>query len=253
MEIRDTERRSFSSKHYEAPFEIDIFLPKSYATSNKNYPVVYILDAEYNFGLTSYVTRRLIKNKDIEEVILVGIAYDVVYETFYRARGRDLTPTHHKSFIPSGQSAKFLNFLSDELIPFIEKNYRTQKVRAIVGHSFGGLFGYSAMFSGKSPFQKYLLVSPSLWWDEKVIFRIEQDFAKKNNAIRAKVFTSVGDVEGKMVKQLAQMVKVLKSRNYNGLEISHRVHEDENHRSVFATAFSKGMRHLFRRSSVSSD
>ena len=86
VRIRDTEMHYIESKLIGEKLEVDVYLPRAYNNEDKHYPVVYITDAEYNFGAVSYITRRLIKNGDIPNVILVGVAYSVAYDDFYHKR-----------------------------------------------------------------------------------------------------------------------------------------------------------------------
>lgn len=248
VEIRNTEKHFLSSSLYKEPFEIDIFLPKSYKQNRKKkYPILIITDAEYNFGLVSYVTRRLIKNKEIPEIILVGIAYDSTYDEFYANRQRDLTPTLVKKRFPSGGAEKFISFIESDLLSFLKENYRVNiKDKTLVGHSYGGLFGYYTLFNHTHLFQRYLLVSPSLWYDNRVSFNFEKKYASTHSNLKATLFTSIGDQEKYMVDDLKRMVKILKSRNYKDLKIDFRIHDDETHRSVFATAFTKGLKSIFK-------
>lgn len=83
VEIKDTELRTLKSEYVTQDYKINIFFPKNYEEEGKRYPVVYVLDAEYNFGCVAYIARRLMKNEDIPEILLVGIAYNTDYEDFY--------------------------------------------------------------------------------------------------------------------------------------------------------------------------
>jgi predicted alpha/beta superfamily hydrolase len=79
-----------------------VSLPRGYEAESGRYPVVYVLDAETNFGATSYIAHRLAKNGDIPKVLVVGIAYDTTYDDFYKKRARDLTPVRTRRFEGSG-------------------------------------------------------------------------------------------------------------------------------------------------------
>ena len=161
VQIRDTEVRHLQSTYVDQEYEIDIFFPTGYADEMTRYPVVYVLDAEYNFGCVAYITRRLIKNDDIPKVLVVGIAYDTSYEDFYKKRSRDLTPASDIHGYHTGGAENFTQFLEHELFPFIESNYRTiPEDRTIVGHSFGGLYGSYVLLKHTNLFNRYLIVSP---------------------------------------------------------------------------------------------
>ncbi len=136
VEIRDTEMRFLTSKHVDQTYEIDIFFPQDYRRERGRYPVLYVLDAEYNFGCVSYIVRRLIKNGDIPKILVVGIAYNTTEEDFYARRERDATPPSKIHGLHSGGVENFVRFFENELIPFIDENYRTTPGdRTIVGVS----------------------------------------------------------------------------------------------------------------------
>ena len=146
---------------------LNIYLPEGY---NKNdtikYPVVYLLDGSadedfihivglYQFNSFPWIDR-------VPKSIIVGIATV--------DRRRDFTyPTtieKDKSKYPTtGGSAKFISFLENELQPFIEKKYKTTSSKTIIGQSLGGLLATEILLTKPSLFNKYIIVSPSLWWD----------------------------------------------------------------------------------------
>lgn len=252
VSIKNTEQLTLISKEYETKYSLNIFLPKSYNSGNKKlYPVVFILDAEYNFGMTSYGTRRLIKDELIPEVILVGIAYDTTYAGYTNLRQRDYTPT--KTRIPStGGGIVFLDFIKNELIPEIESKYRISDDRTIVGHSLGGLIGFYALLKHPDIFNRYLLVSPSLWYDDNMIFNLIED-SHLTDYYPQDIYTSIGALETikngqthDMVDDLNRFTDLLADSNIN---CTMEILNNETHRSVFPRAFMNGMRKLFNEKS----
>jgi len=247
--IKDTELRKIHSDLINGDYAIDIFLPKGYHTNSKSYPVVFILDAEYNFGMVSYCTRRLIKDNLIPEVILVGIAYDTTYQWYTNYRQRDYTPT--KTQLPhTGGGEIFLDFIQSELIPFIQSEYRITNDRTLVGHSLGGLIGFYALMKDPEIFNRYLLVSPSLWYDNKHLFSMTQEL--KPNTTPTKVYTSIGALETiqngqvhDMVSDLEKFVDLINDQMNKNSILRFEVLDNETHRSVFPRAFNNGMRILF--------
>jgi predicted alpha/beta superfamily hydrolase len=244
--IRDTERRSLVSKQVGREFEVDVFLPKDYRGTDRRYPVVYVLDAEYNFGCVSYITRRLIKNKDIPPLILVGIAYDTTYEDFYEKRMFDSTPVSKVHGYHTG-AEPFTKFIEEELIPFIDREYRTVPGdRTIVGHSIGGFYGCFLLFQHPGIFQKYLVVSPSLWFSNRVVFEYEKEWAQDKRQLRAVVYLASGDLETPNIKDNSVAFgQVLEARKYPGLKLKSVIIDGEHHRSIFPLAFTRGLQFLF--------
>jgi predicted alpha/beta superfamily hydrolase len=246
VEIRDTEMRFLTSKHVGQTYEIDISFPKDYVREKGRYPVLYVLDAEYNFGCVAYIIRRLIRNGDIPKVLVVGIAYNTTEDDFYLKRERDCTPPSTLYGSRSGGAENFIRFFREELIPFIDHNYRTiPGNRTLVGHSIGGFFCTYVLFKHPDLFAKYLVVSPSLWYSNDVIFQYEQEFAQKKQPLRVAVFLSTGkDESAQMIRTTEKMIRIIEGRNYMGLRFASLIPEGEHHRSVFPLAFTRGVRWL---------
>lgn len=150
--------------------EILIHVPPGFPAPGKNYAVAYLLDAEINFSYFSTVSAFLSRGLRgrIPELIVVGIVNT--------GRTKDLTPT--KSFVPdpnnkgkklfedSGGSEAFLNFIQNELKPFIRKRYPGVSEEILVGHSFGGLTVLDCLLNHPGYFNSYVSNDPSLWWDD---------------------------------------------------------------------------------------
>ena len=249
VKIRDTEVHHIQSSIIGETLEIDVFLPKGYFSEKKRYPVVYITDAEYNFGAVSYISRRLIKSADIPKVILVGVAYDVGYDEFYHKRARDLTPqkVRDSRFPESGYAERFIELLRKELFPFIDSKYRTNtKDRSLYGHSFGGLFGFYTLLKHPNLFQRIISLSPSLWYADRYILQLEKSRFSEGIELPAVIYTAVGEKEPDyFVEDWKQFVQKMKARQYPGLILEAELLDGENHRSMFGTAFTNGMRFIF--------
>lgn len=146
---------------------LNIYLPEGYEKdSAAKYPVIYLLDgsADEDFihvvGLVQFNTFEWINR--LPKSIVVGIATV--------DRRRDFTfPTNiaedKKNYPTTGHSDKFISFIEKELQPFVEKNYRTNNSKTIIGQSLGGLLAAEILFKKPTLFNKYIIVSPSLWWD----------------------------------------------------------------------------------------
>ncbi len=147
---------------------LNIYLPSSYHQSKTHdYPVIYLLDgsADEDFvhlaGLVQFGSFPWINQ--LPETIVVGIANV--------DRKRDFTyPTKNsqdkKDFPTTGGSSSFIQFISEELQPFIDKNYRTNSNKTIIGQSLGGLLATEILFKSPELFDNYIIISPSLWWDD---------------------------------------------------------------------------------------
>ncbi len=264
----NTEKRILHSEIINDDFEIYISLPYMYANTDTTYPVLYCLDANVKFGLMNNVINNLgTLTKEIPEIIVVGIAYPIKgLEDWVIGRNRDLTPTsvpeHEKYWVDrlsqatgrddivvqSGEADKFLTFIRNELIPFIESEYRvSSKDRALHGTSLGGLFTLYALFQHPETFQRYFAGSPSISWDEPYMYKLENDFAATHNDLPARLFMCVGGLESeKYINNMNKMDSLLRSRNYPNLEIESLIFENETHGTTVPAAISRGLKMLYK-------
>ncbi len=253
MVVERAEIRTLKSDLNGVAYELYVSLPHSYGAPGKRYPVVYCLDADYSFLVVRNIADHLSERNHLREVIVVGIAYDG--ELQYRLnRTRDYTP----KFVPdggygaeyqkvSGGGPKFLEFIENELIPFVDESYTTVKGdRTLSGHSYGGLFTVWTMLTRPDAFNRYIAVSPSLWYDDGLVFRLEDEVAKKGTPIDARLYMCVGsrEMNGQhdMVADLEKLAATLKKRRYAGLEVESLVMPDETHNSVYPGGISNGLR-----------
>lgn len=253
--LPNTEVRVLHSQITEVDYKLYVSLPPSYDTSAQRYPVVYLLDADYSFALAKNICEHIAARRQLPELLLVAIAYDGP-PNYRLHRTRDYTPTRTLAggYGPeyqqhSGGGEKFRDFLREELLPFIARNYRVTHERTFVGHSYGGLFGAWLAFTTPELFAHYILVSPSLWYDEHLLFRLEKEFATRQDTLPLKLHLSVGareiNAERNMVADLQKFAAQIESRNYKGLKLRWHVFEDETHNSVFPSGFTKGIRFIY--------
>jgi predicted alpha/beta superfamily hydrolase len=242
--IPGTELRTLYSSVTSKDYTIYVALPAGYSSSGDTYPVVYLLDGDMWFGLTTGMVPILAFEGSLPELIIVGIGYGTHdIDEWFELRERDL----------SSGAGEFLRFIQEELMPYIDSNYRTDPTdRTIVGHSLGGLFTVYALFHAPETFDRYIAASPALWWDDRVAFDYEENFARDHSELPVRLFLSVGELEeeqfpgARMVSNLEEFHANLESRNYDGLEIEMVIMEDETHGSVISGAFSRGFRVVFQ-------
>jgi predicted alpha/beta superfamily hydrolase len=247
-----SEQRVLESEAVGVSYKLYVSLPRSYASSEAAYPVIYLLDADYSFAIARNVLEHLSDRGDLREAILVGIAYSGP-DAYRTNRTRDYTPT----FVPSGGygpdyqavsggAAQFKRFISDELAPFVEAEYRASHERYLVGHSYGGLFGTWVALTTPELFRGYVIVSPSLWYDGGMIFGMEQQARVRGLPIGGRMYLSVGsreiNAQHDMVADLRRLAGGLESGSYPNLAVGWEVAADETHNSVFPRALSNGLR-----------
>ncbi len=260
--IPRTEVRMLSSSNVDQEYQIYVALPFSYADSDEIYPVLYVLDANALFGMVTETVRLLQLGGQFPELLTVGIGYPVNrYIETLALRTRDTTPTEDneslQEFLKSvqipleshgtGGAPDFLRFIREELMPFIHSNYRINPDdQTIAGGSAGGRFALYTLFHYPNTFNRYIVGSPAIEWDESVTFEYEASYAADNSDLPAQVFMSVGAAESDfMITNMEQMAKALRDRNYPSLELTTHVFEDETHLSVWPATFSRGLRAVF--------
>src|SRR5215831_8473918 len=145
--IPHSEVRTLKSISTGRNYDLYVRKPADYDKhKDQKYPVLYLLDGQWDFKLLDSVIGGLLYDKAIPDILVVGIAYSGERPDYNALRAMDYTPVPGDAK-GSGEGPKFLSFLKSELIPLIEANYRADPARRILGgHSFGGLFTLYAMF-----------------------------------------------------------------------------------------------------------
>ena len=250
--LPNTEQRVLHSAANGVSYELYVSLPTGYDTSSAQYPVVYLLDADYSFAIARNIVQHLSDRHHLTQAVVVGIAYDGPL-AYRRNRTRDYTPTHVPTGgygpeyqIVSGGGPAFRRFIADELIPFVAREYRVTDKRVLVGHSYGGLFTTWVALTDPRLFAGYVIVSPSLWYDDHLLFGVERSRAEAAGDLPARIYLAVGSHEVNdsidMVGDLTRFARTLERRHYSDLTLRWNVDQDETHNSIFPRALSDGLR-----------
>jgi predicted alpha/beta superfamily hydrolase len=204
--------------------------PLSYAAGAKEYPVLYMTDGDYHIGHTAAVVDFLSREGRMPEVVIVGITNT--------DRTRDLTPTR-----VGGD--RFLDFIAHELIPYVEKNYRTRPYRVFAGHSLGGLLAMHAFFTRPTLFNAVIAVSPSLTWDNRYVFRRAAEWVKSAGDRPVTLVMSVGNEGAELDREFDAVQSLLKKRGPKSLEFEAFRFPDEDHGSVVLPTHYAALRKVF--------
>lgn len=245
VEIKGSQIRSLKSK--ETGRDYDLYIqPTGDLKSGKKYPVLFVLDGQWDFKLLNSVYGGLHYDKYVPEMIIVGVTYSGENPNFDELRAMDYTPTPETRHKGSGDAAKFLAFLKKDVIPFVEKNYNANpNKRILMGSSLGGLFTLYAMLSEPNLFYGYVAASPAVSWDTDFSFRHEKQFAAKNKDLNARLYIAVGDSE-ELTEPVKNFIKIIKSRNYKSLKMETRILEDERHAGNKPEIYNRGLRFVFK-------
>lgn len=250
VELERSDRYLLPSEHVGDRFRIDVVLPIGYGSSDERYPVVYVTDSNYLLysALSTYLAQA---TGEYPKVILVGIGWDVPSIT--RIRVRDLTPTCNREYRSSrsmtkaecGQADAFVQFIGNELQPFIDERYRTAGDDTLVGYSYGGLFALHVLFNHTDLFNRYVIGSASMNWDDEYVFRMEQRYAKKHDDLAKRVYLSAGGLESDgTIPNTYRMFEQLRSRQYPGLHVDMQVFENETHMTNINPTVMRGLAYV---------
>ena len=232
---------SIRSIHWDQPRILNIYLPPGYEEdSSTRYPVIYLLDgsSDEDFihvaGLVQFLNFPWVNI--LPKSILVGIAN--------QDRRRDFTfPTRNqrdKAVSPSsGESANFIDFIERELQPYMGSHYRTQSPKTLVGESLGGLLGAEILFKKPGLFDHYILVSPSLWWDDESLLKTHPAFPGTGPISGKKVFVSAGNEGIQMAKDISQFMSILQKAKPRGLQSYYVGLPNETHATILHRALYK--------------
>ena len=233
---------------------LNIYLPEGYnANDSIKYPVIYLLDgsADEDFihitGLVQFNSFEWINQ--VPKSIVVGIATV--------DRRRDFTfPTSiekdQKKFPTSGHSDKFISFIEKELQPFVEKKYKTTNSKTIIGQSLGGLLETEILLKKPALFNKYIIVSPSLWWNNGSLFNQDLTAFQNNFNQQTDIYIAVGK-EGATPTEIPRIMeddanslfeKIRGIKNKN-IKVHFEYLPKENHATILHQAVSNSFRILY--------
>jgi predicted alpha/beta superfamily hydrolase len=238
-----------------------IHLPDGYS-SEKSYPVIYLLDGSANYHNTSTIVAHLswTYDKICPEMIVVGI--------LNTNRNRDLTP-YKPSFDPnmpqymleeSGGGEEFISFIEKELMPFIDSKYTTAPFRALFGHSLGGFMVLHTLLHHTELFNAYIATDPTTDWVDDRIMQEFKDFNSIKMDDKVDLFIGMGSMnigqdkneiiadpshQSKSYKSLFELDDFLTNAQQHNFNYGSKFYPNENHFSVRLIAMYDAIRFLF--------
>jgi predicted alpha/beta superfamily hydrolase len=253
------------SESVGADFQVSVSFPFFYRQMPEaRFPVLYVLDAWWTFGMATDIARVLSADQVIPQMIVVGVGYPGGIGEAIALRTRDMTLRKSEALeemiaaeitafgphppLDSGGSDDFLHFLRDELIPLIERDYRADPDRRVLhGHSLGGTFVVDALFRQPDTFTEYIASAPFLVADGGLSFENELEYAGQHKSIPAGLYMAVGTKDlPEIVSSVTALADTLRVREYEGLRWRSAAFEGETHRSVMPVVLRDGVRWIFR-------
>ena len=210
----------FRSRFLRNQRDLIVYLPPGYDEQpQRRYPVLYLQDGQNLFdGATSFIpgmdwhvgqtADSVIANGTVQPLIIVGI-YNAG-----KARVQEYTPTKVPR-LGGGRADRFAKFLTEEVLPFAQSEYRTLPGPANTGLGGSSLGGLVTLYIGlKLPriFGRLAALSPSVWWNQRVIAR----FAESARVFpRPRIWLDTGTREGpRVVQDVEQFRDVLLEKGW---------------------------------------
>lgn len=224
-----------------ASYDIRVGLPANYNPSGEKYAIIYVLDGKEIFGFIANRCQEIADQYGLKNVLVVSIGYG-------KDRSIDYTPTKVSSV--TGGGPQFLNFIETQLIPKMEQDYQADTTRAsrvILGHSYGGLFGAYAFSVNNKVFGNYIMLSPSLWFDNYVPLQMEKDNRANNKINKQLVFMGIGQNEerDRMLAPFETFYQTLRD-NYSNIKLKKNIEKNTSHMDSRNPNIIKGLDYYFQ-------
>lgn len=216
-----------------------VHTPPGYAWSKDAYPILIVLDGDELFAQASASVDSLAENERIPQMIVVGVPNT--------DRGRDLGAPGVSYEPPAdgiGGPDKFLAFIGDELVPEIERRYRTRPYRVIAGHSAGGLSTLYTLISRPELFNAYVALSPA-FNDEDGLADAVESFLAANDTLRADLFMAMANERGQNLGGAYEVASLLQEQGPSELRWQFRRYPEETHGSVVMRGLADGLQAVF--------
>ena len=192
----------------------------AYDTTNIRLPVLYMTDGDWNMTVAMNCFSMLRQDYNTREPLIVGIGYG----KGKNQRFRDLNP---ESGGPS-----FLTFIEKEVMPFIDKKYRTDKEKAVYGYSMGGMFTTYILFNRPDLFDMVFIGAPANNGNQ--LMPAAKQYFKSHKDLKCKVFIGVGSYEKEVVQNIDSFTNYLLSRKCPGLTIRKDITPGVSHGAALA-------------------
>jgi len=267
-----TEVRTLHSTAVNQEYLISVALPFHYAEHpDKTYPVIYVLDANTYFGMVVEMARTLSIRvpfcRSFPDAVIVGIGYPVTgslaeaYAQVMHLRMRDFLPIRDEgaegfiqdmfpvqSHIASGGADRLLQFIEQELTPWVNAHYRVDPAdKTLMGFSWGGEFALYALFHQSRLFQRYVVGSPDLPHGNGAVLGYERAYAQRQKELPVRLYLAYGEPEVNEYERpfLERFLEALNSRSYTGFTFTYELIPKYTHCEVVAPAFLAGLVSVF--------
>jgi predicted alpha/beta superfamily hydrolase len=217
--------------------KVAIYLPEGYDSGVNKFPVIYVLDGDGRDQHIVPTTRFLFLSGKMPKAIIVGVM-NVDRNHDFLADSTQGTPT-------GGGADCFMLFFKKELIPYIDKNFRTEPYKVLIGHSYGGLFAMHTLLNEPDLFDAYIAIDPSIWYKNLIFLKsAETEFLKAKNWNRS-VFIAGREGGGMDEMGITPLEKLMNASAPKELNWKIAAYANEDHGSVTFKSAYDGLRYIF--------
>jgi predicted alpha/beta superfamily hydrolase len=221
QEISIGKRDKVYSEILQQDREFSVYFPPSYNIAvNQKYPVLYILDGDYNF---QYVAGILELQGGISEVIpeMILVAISGKGTNEYRKNCKPKI----EGVEDSGNAEEMARFIEKELIPYVNKNYKAADYKILGGHSVGGIFVINTAINHPELFNDYIAISPALWWGKNAMEDVMENTWGKTKSTTASLYVSLANEQGMGVTEFLKKVpENVMAKNVKFHQFSSEIH-----------------------------
>ena len=230
------EQLTIKSEVLDEERQMLVYLPAGYKDATTEYPVLYLLDGGYHFHHVTGIVQFLSSQGLMPQLIVVAIKNV--------DRNRDFLPTNVERVPTSGGAEKFLAFITDELIPYIEDNYRAQTYRILVGHSSGGVFTTYTFLEKPDTFDSYIAISPGLHYDEQLLVKQAETALRSSYSKNKCFYMTLGD-EPSYIPALEKFNSIIETESPDKLEFTYINMKEETHGSIPHLSIYHGLENIY--------
>jgi predicted alpha/beta superfamily hydrolase len=231
----------YESAAFAATRKVLIASPPDYDSDpSRRYPVLYVLNESANFEWAAGIAEFLAEREEIDELIVVGIPSDETY-------GRDNYPfAGPESLEANPWAERYESLIRDEVIPYVDRTFRTNGSRYVAGHSLSGLFVTGLFLRDPEGFDIHLAISPSYHQAPQII-DVMRDALIGSRIDAGALYVAVGDLEHSLMRRnVDKMVETLQAHAPNDVHWTHALLQHNNHRSTAGSGLSNGLSWMYR-------
>lgn len=233
IDLKIGDKYNFQSDVLNEKRSLLIHLPYEYFNSEKEYPVIYVLDGNNHFYHATNAVTILEENGKIPESIIVAIPNNS------GTRGRDL----------ARERDNFMKFIKNEVIGYIEKKYRTNNKKTIFGHSMAGAFVLNYLATESSLFDNYIVASPVIQILNSELLDKYKNFFRQNKTLDKSLYITLTGIEAegeRATDALTKFVEILKNQAPLSFSWKYDYLENQIHMTTLYLTFYQGLSEIYK-------